>query len=179
MTTWILISLLWDAHVYSIRGNYCIISTWANPTMSQWWNVLCFTEKVAIKILDKTKLDQKTQRLLSREISSMERLHHPNVIRLYEVVETLAKLHIIMEYANGGELFTKISNDGRLPESEAKVLFAQIVAAVNHMVMSAFISHSVCSLHFILFSKLQVYFAHASHLFHYRCWLFTHVCKSW
>ena len=89
---------------------------------------------MAIKILDKTKLDQKTQRLLSREISSMERLHHPNVIRLYEVVETLAKLHIVMEYAGGGELFTKISNGGKLPESEAKSLYAQVIAAVQHMV---------------------------------------------
>ncbi|CAH1773545.1 unnamed protein product [Owenia fusiformis] len=90
-------------------------------------------EKVAIKILDKTKLDQKTQRLLSREISSMEKLHHPNVIRLYEVVETLAKLHMVMEYANGGELFNKISNEGKLPESEAKSVFAQVMAAVQHM----------------------------------------------
>ncbi|KAI8774057.1 serine/threonine-protein kinase NIM1 [Biomphalaria glabrata] len=90
-------------------------------------------EKVAIKILDKTKLDQKTQRLLSREITSMERLHHPNIIRLYEVVETLAKLHIIMEYAGGGELFTKISNEGRLPEADAKSIFAQLVSAVEHM----------------------------------------------
>ena len=81
---------------------------------------LFLAEKVAIKILDKTKLDQKTQRLLSREISSMERLHHPNVIRLYDVVETLAKLHIIMEYAGGGELFTKISNEGRLRETRRK-----------------------------------------------------------
>jgi serine/threonine-protein kinase NIM1 len=64
----------------------------------------------------------------------MEKLHHPNIIRLYEVVETLAKLHIVMEYASGGELFTKISNEGKLAESETKALYAQITSAINHMV---------------------------------------------
>ena len=86
-----------------------------------------FPEKVAIKILDKTKLDQKTQRLLSREISSMEKLHHPNIIRLYEVVETLSKLHLVMEYAGGGELFGKISTEGKFSEPESKLIFSQIV----------------------------------------------------
>ncbi|XP_066474524.1 serine/threonine-protein kinase NIM1 [Tiliqua scincoides] len=90
-------------------------------------------EKVAIKILDKTKLDQKTQRLLSREVSSMEKLHHPNVIRLYEVMETLSKLHLVMEYANGGELFAKITTEGKLSEVESKYIFSQIVSAVQHM----------------------------------------------
>ncbi|KAM6943861.1 serine/threonine-protein kinase NIM1 [Lycodopsis pacificus] len=90
-------------------------------------------DKVAIKILDKTKLDQKTQRLLSREISSMEKLHHPNIIRLYEVVETLTRLHLVLEYAGGGELYTKISTEGKLSDTNSKIVFAQILSAVKHM----------------------------------------------
>ena len=91
-------------------------------------------EKVAIKILDKTKLDERTQRLLLREITSMERLHHPNIIRLYEVIETPNEIHIVTEYAPGGELYTRISKQGKFPENEAKCIFAQIIAAVDHMV---------------------------------------------
>lgn len=49
-------------------------------------------------------------------------------------METIAKLHIVMEYAGGGELFTKISNEGKMPEPEARAIFAQIVAAIDHMV---------------------------------------------
>jgi len=93
------------------------------------------SEKVAVKILDKTRLDAKTRRLLSREITSMEKMHHPNIVRMYEVVETLSKLYIVLEYAPEGELYTRItSNPDGLPEPDAKATFAQIVSAVQHMV---------------------------------------------
>uniref|UniRef100_A0A4W4GX90 non-specific serine/threonine protein kinase n=1 Tax=Electrophorus electricus TaxID=8005 RepID=A0A4W4GX90_ELEEL len=91
-------------------------------------------DKVAIKILDKTKLDQKTQKLLSREISSMEKLHHPNIIRLYEVVETLTRLHLVMEYASGGELYTKITTEGKLSDIDSKIVFSQVLSHDNQVI---------------------------------------------
>ncbi|ESO12845.1 hypothetical protein HELRODRAFT_132363, partial [Helobdella robusta] len=89
--------------------------------------------KVAVKILDKIRMEHKVRRLLSREISTMESLHHPNIIRFYEMIETLSKIFIIMEYASEGELYTRVSSDGKLPEDEAKMIFAQIISAVQHM----------------------------------------------
>jgi serine/threonine-protein kinase NIM1 len=63
----------------------------------------------------------------------MEKLHHPNIIRLYEVINTPTRLYIFMEYAADGELYTKINQDGRMNEKTCKELFSQIVAAVDHM----------------------------------------------
>ena len=40
-----------------------------------------FTERVAVKIIDKGKLDIKTQKMVSREINIMDSLSHPNLIR--------------------------------------------------------------------------------------------------
>ena len=64
----------------------------------------------------------------------MERLHHPNIIRLYEVIETPTEIYIVTEFAPGGELFTRINQEGRFDENEAKSIFAQIIAAVDHLV---------------------------------------------
>lgn len=123
---WLLLLFNSTIHIYSQ------ISKNAYDWMRNF--MLSSTDKVAIKILDKTKLDQKTQRLLSREISSMEKLHHPNIIRLYEVVETLTRLHLVMEYAGGGELYTKISTEGKLSDIDSKIVFSQVLSAVKHMV---------------------------------------------
>uniref|UniRef100_A0A0N4Z346 non-specific serine/threonine protein kinase n=1 Tax=Parastrongyloides trichosuri TaxID=131310 RepID=A0A0N4Z346_PARTI len=90
-------------------------------------------EKVAVKVMEKAKMDQKSQKLLEREIESIEFLHHPNIIRLFECVETLSKTYLIMEYAGGGELYNYVHSKGKLPEDVAKPIFAQLISAVSHM----------------------------------------------
>lgn len=72
-------------------------------------------EKVAIKILEKDKiLDQADVERVTREIQILKRVRHPNIIQLYEIIETNRQLFLIMEYAGGGELFDYIVKKKRL-----------------------------------------------------------------
>ncbi|CAH8548451.1 unnamed protein product [Schistosoma turkestanicum] len=114
---------------------YCILNTIGIGNFSQvkLATHILTKERVAIKILDKSKMNASTRRLLSQEISILESLHHPNIIRLYEVIETFSHLNLVMEYVAGGDLNHRIIKYGKLSEPEARIVFAQLIAAVNHL----------------------------------------------
>ncbi|KAK7164743.1 hypothetical protein R3I94_003206 [Phoxinus phoxinus] len=89
-------------------------------------------KEVAIKIIDKTQLNPTSLQKLFREVRIMKTLHHPNIVQLFEVIETEKTLYLVMEYASGGEVFDYLVSHGRMKEIEARAKFRQIVSAVHY-----------------------------------------------
>jgi len=86
----------------------------------------------AIKIIDKSQLNHQSLPKVFREMRIMKQLDHPNIVKLYEVIETEKTLYLVMEYASGGEVFDYLVAHGRMKEKEARLKFRQIVSAVQY-----------------------------------------------
>ncbi|XP_045781307.1 serine/threonine-protein kinase MARK2-like isoform X11 [Maniola jurtina] len=89
-------------------------------------------KEVAIKIIDKTQLNPSSLQKLFREVRIMKMLDHPNIVKLFQVIETEKTLYLVMEYASGGEVFDYLVLHGRMKEKEARAKFRQIVSAVQY-----------------------------------------------
>ncbi|KAK0463068.1 CAMK/CAMKL/Kin4 protein kinase [Desarmillaria tabescens] len=92
---------------------------------SQWG------EEVAVKLIRRGNVDT-TVRMskVEREIEVLRTLKHPNIVRLYDVIETDKYIGIIIEYASGGELFDHILAHRYLRERDAAKLFSQLISGV-------------------------------------------------
>lgn len=62
-------------------------------------------ERIAIKVYDRFKL-MEVQRKKSaiREIKILNRLKHPNIVKLYEAIDTSKYVYLVMEYVQGESL---------------------------------------------------------------------------
>ena len=98
-------------------------------------------EKVAIKILNKDNLFDSSSELcdihkIRKEINILKRIHHKNVIQLYEIMESKSHLYIVMEYCENKELFDYIISKKYLQEKEACRFFQQIIDGVEYLHLS-------------------------------------------
>ncbi len=91
-------------------------------------------EKVAIKILPKNQIKEKTDKIrIEKEINIQKKLHHQNIIHQYSVLDTEDYIYIISEYCSGGELFDYIVSKRHLPEVEACRIFQQLINGLEYL----------------------------------------------
>ncbi|CEP02566.1 hypothetical protein PBRA_009150 [Plasmodiophora brassicae] len=90
-------------------------------------------ERVALKFLSKKQVrDISEVERLFRESAILTSLKCEHIIRLYEVIDDVAHIVMVMELAQGGELLDVIKARHALPEREACKVFSEIVAGVEY-----------------------------------------------
>ena len=94
--------------------------------------------RVAIKSIPKNKISQDVTGLRN-ELSILEVVDHPNIIKYHQVYEDEKFLHVCMEYCSGGDLFDRIINKGTFSEAEACDLIYKVLLATNHLH-----THQIC-----------------------------------
>ncbi|CAM4626641.1 unnamed protein product [Lepidochelys kempii] len=70
---------------------------------------------------------------VEREVSILQQLEHPNILRLYDLFASKAEMVLILELIRGGELFDFIAEKEMLMEAEAIEFLQQILQAVAYM----------------------------------------------
>lgn len=89
---------------------------------------------MAVKILNKTAASKDyLNKFLPREIEVLQRLNHPNIIRVYEIIETDRLVYFMMELGQNGDLLDYINARRSIPEAEAKYLFRQLVLGIQYL----------------------------------------------
>mmetsp|Transcript_28591 Transcript_28591/g.42388 ORF Transcript_28591/g.42388 Transcript_28591/m.42388 type:complete len:294 (-) Transcript_28591:42-923(-) len=90
----------------------------------------------ACKIIDKEQIEQRFEGMMEQfhsEIEALKSLHHPNIIKLYNVYTTKKRIYIVMELMAGGELFDYVVQKGTLTEAEASTIVRMVTDALVYM----------------------------------------------
>eukprot|EP00026_Physarum_polycephalum_P014682 Phypoly_transcript_15227.p1 GENE.Phypoly_transcript_15227~~Phypoly_transcript_15227.p1 ORF type:complete len:266 (+),score=31.35 Phypoly_transcript_15227:85-882(+) len=80
------------------------------------------------------KCDGPKKEALRREVETLSKLDHPNIVRLYDIVEDESnpkKMYLVLEFVQGVWLCDLIAVHGLLTEKEVRKLFRQIISAAE------------------------------------------------
>ncbi|KAF8396839.1 hypothetical protein HHK36_018474 [Tetracentron sinense] len=85
----------------------------------------------AIKEISMDRLSGKLQESLLSEIFILKKINHPNIIRLYDIIEVPGTIHLVLEYCRGGDLSIFIQRHRKVPEDSAKHFMQQLASGLQ------------------------------------------------
>lgn len=119
-----------------ILQNYRILSKLGEGGMGEIWKAehLSIDRKVAIKVLHaQYARNEAIRKRFRNEALALSKLEHPNIVRVYDLIEEDGMLCIVLEYVEGRNLDDLVRNvSGPLPPEQLGAVFKQILAAVAY-----------------------------------------------
>jgi serine/threonine protein kinase len=149
----ICINEIFEHSKYEIPKNYDPIRKIGKGSFGRVIEVLEKTTKTkyAMKIINKDSKKFYKYNTVKDEVNILKNLSHPNIIKYYDFQESVTKLYIIMELAEGESLFEWINNHYRnnknyiidneqtIDESKIYIIIKQLLSAINYLH-----SHNIC-----------------------------------
>ena len=88
-----------------------------------------------IKLVDVSRLKPKERDEAKKEIKLLASFHHPNIVRYRDSFLEHGQLHIVMDFAEGGDLANMLKQQGTrlLPEEQVLDYFVQLCLAMKHV----------------------------------------------
>lgn len=95
-------------------------------------NDLITDETVAIKTVPRLGRDNEDM-FLAREVKIMLSMSHPNIVRTFDVFVRRKRIHFVMEYVPGGELFDLIAEHTNFTEAHAASVMHDLLSAIAYL----------------------------------------------
>ena len=113
---------------------------------------------VAIKVLEKENLSSNELNMIQNEIDILKICQHPNIVKLYDVIEDDEKMHIIMELIEGPDLFCHLEKKNfDINELEANKIVHQLSSALFYLNIFGIVHRDIKPENILLTSKSQNY----------------------
>lgn len=89
---------------------------------------------VAIKVVEKNRLDDETATLLDNELQILLAVsRHPGIVTLLDHIETDSHMCFVMNYVDGGPLLDRIVSRGSFSENDARILLRTILYTLQFL----------------------------------------------
>ena len=88
----------------------------------------------AVKEIEKARAERfgGSHKKFIAEVEILSRLDHPNILKIYEMMEDGRRFYVVSEMCMGGELFTYITSRSSLSEPIAAIIMWQVLSAVAY-----------------------------------------------
>ena len=120
-----------------IIGSYALFDQIGKGSFSKVTKAIhLITEQVvAVKILEKEKIEDEIDiERITREIEILKTIMHPNIAQMYESFSTIHNIYLMIEYAEGGDLFDYITNKDHLSEIESCYFYRQLIGVLEYLI---------------------------------------------